>query len=126
MSLIEIRDEGILRVRWVRADSIAVNAIELGTSFLLAPDAIVRDWAPDSLAAIDDAAIEQILALHPALLLLGTGLVQRLPAQSLLAAFLRRGIGLEAMDNAAAARTYNLLADEGRRVVAAFLLPGPI
>ncbi|HRN60556.1 MAG TPA: MTH938/NDUFAF3 family protein, partial [Chiayiivirga sp.] len=33
-----------------------------------------------------------------------------------------RGIGLEAMDSAAAARTFNLLAGEGRRVVAAFLI----
>ena len=37
---------------------------------------------------------------------------------------LSRGIGLEAMDNAAAGRTFNLLAAEGRRVIAAFLLPG--
>jgi uncharacterized protein len=30
------------------------------------------------------------------------------------------------MDNAAAARTYDLLASEGRRVVAAFILPTKI
>ena len=41
-----------------------------------------------------------------------------------MAAFLRRGIGIEAMDNAAAARTFNLLAAEGRRVVAVFLVDG--
>jgi uncharacterized protein len=35
---------------------------------------------------------------------------------------LRSGIGVEVMDNRAAARTYNLLAAEGRRAVAAFLL----
>ena len=38
------------------------------------------------------------------------------------AACLSRGVGLEAMTNAAAARTYNVLAGEGRRVVAGFLL----
>lgn len=124
MSLVEHRNEGIHHVRWVRADAIAVNAGELTASFLLAPDAMVENWTPRSIGEIDDAAVEQILALQPAVVLLGTGLVQRLPAPSLLARFLRRGIGLEAMDNAAAARTYNLLAAEGRRVVAAFLLPG--
>ena len=41
-----------------------------------------------------------------------------------MAALLTRGIGLEVMDNAAAARTFNVLANEGRRVVAGFLLPG--
>ena len=33
-----------------------------------------------------------------------------------------RGIGLEVMTNAAAARTFNVLASEGRRVVAGFIL----
>ena len=33
-----------------------------------------------------------------------------------------RGIGLETMTNAAAARTFNVLASEGRRVVAGFVL----
>jgi uncharacterized protein len=40
-----------------------------------------------------------------------------------MAGFLRRNIGIEVMDNAAAARTYNLLASEGRRVIAGFILP---
>jgi uncharacterized protein len=41
-----------------------------------------------------------------------------------IATCLQRGIGLEAMTNAAAARTFNVLASEGRRVVAGFVLPG--
>jgi uncharacterized protein len=46
------------------------------------------------------------------------------PAAAFMAGFLRKGIGIEVMDNAAAARTYDLLAGEGRHVVAAFILPG--
>jgi len=41
-----------------------------------------------------------------------------------LAEFLKRGIGLETMDNTAAARTFNVLASEYRQVVGVFLLPG--
>ena len=51
-----------------------------------------------------------------------TGATQAFPPPVTLAAALRRGVGLEAMTNAAAARTYSVLAGEGRRVVAAFLL----
>lgn len=123
MSLIEHRPEGMHLVRWVRADAIAVGAREIDRSFLLMPDA-VHDWTPTSLDAVDEAAMQAVLALQPAVVLLGTGIVQRLPPARVTATFLRRGIGLEAMDNAAAARTYNLLAAEGRRVLAAFLLPG--
>jgi uncharacterized protein len=37
-------------------------------------------------------------------------------------AFARRGIGLEVMDTAAAARTFNVLSTEGRRVAALLYL----
>lgn len=122
MSLMEHRPEGQFAVRAVRADAVVIGAQELTRSFLLAPDHLVADWPPRSLQQIDAAAIEAVLALKPALVLLGTGPKQHFPAPALLGAFLSRGIGLEAMDNAATARTFNLLAAEGRRVVAAFLL----
>ena len=122
MSLLEQRPEGQFAVRAVGTGSIAIGAEELDRSFLLAPDRLLPGWRPRSLPEINDAAIAAVLALKPAVVLLGTGVRQQLPAPALLAAFLSRGIGLEAMDNAAAARTFNLLAAEGRRVVAAFLL----
>lgn len=124
MSLVEDRPEGVARIRWVRAEAIGIGDREFGRSLLVAPDRVLEDWAPRALDQIDDAAVAQVLELAPELVLLGTGTSQRMPPPALMAAFLRRGIGLEAMDNAAAARTFNLLVAEGRRAVAAFLLPG--
>ena len=57
-------------------------------------------------------------------MLLGTGPRQRFPSAAVMAALLTRGIGIEVMDNAAAARTFNVLASEGRRVVAGFVMQG--
>jgi len=68
--------------------------------------------------------MDAILTLNPAVILLGTGERQLFPKTDVLAACLTRGIGLEAMTNAAAARTYNVLASEGRRVALAMVLPG--
>ena len=65
-----------------------------------------------------------MLELKPELVLLGTGSRQQFPPAAFLAGFLRKGVGIEVMDNAAAARTYDLLAAEGRRVIVAFILPG--
>jgi len=124
MALIEHRPEGHHIVRRVSANGIVVDEREFAASLALAPDRADTAFAPRSVDEIDDAAIDAILALQPALVLLGTGARQRFPAQAVMAAFLRRGIGIEAMDNAAAARTFNLLAAEGRRVVAVFLLGG--
>ena len=57
------------------------------------------------------------------MVVLGTGERQVFPAAAFMTGFLRKGVGVEVMDNAAAARTYDLLAGERRRVVAAFILP---
>ncbi len=122
MSLIEHTSENILRVRWVRDDAIGIEDTALTQSFLLSPDRVVADWAPRGVDELDSVAIDAVLELKPELVLLGTGARQRFPSQEVMAAFLRRQIGFEVMDNAAAARTYHLLAYEGRRVVVAFLL----
>ena len=66
--------------------------------------------------------VDAILALAPSLVLLGSGQRHQFPSAEVMAACLTRGIGIEVMDNAAAARTFNVLATEGRKVVAAFLL----
>jgi len=99
-----------------------VNDLELRRSFLLSLDRLVEDWRPRGIDELAPSDMDAILALEPALVLLGSGASLRFPAAAVLASCLTRGIGIEVMDNAAAARTFNLLAGEGRRVVAAFLL----
>lgn len=84
---------------------------------------MVEDRPVAGMKALDAVAVEAILVLEPELVLLGTGPRQRFPSPALQALFLTRGVGLEVMDNGAAARTFNVLAGEGRRVVAAFILP---
>nr|WP_282452769.1 MTH938/NDUFAF3 family protein [Lysobacter sp. CAU 1642] len=113
--------DGGLRVRWVREDGLGVGEESLSTSLLLEPDRWTP-WAPVSFEEIDEAAIESLLALSPELILLGTGNRQRFLPPRLQARLLAAGVGVECMDNGAAARTFNLLADEGRRVLAAFLI----
>ena len=111
-------------LRGTTETGVLVNQRTLERSFLVAPAALVEDWPPASVDALEPAHMEAVLALKPALVILGTGARQRFPSAAVMAALLTRGIGLEAMDNAAAARTFNVLATEGRAVVGAFLLPG--
>lgn len=117
------RPEGYLFIRRVGERSVTVMDRELEASFLLAPDQVVEDWPVTDVATLDETAGEAVRALRPEVVLLGTGNRQRFPSAAFMAGFLRKGIGIEVMDNAAAARTYDLLAAEGRRVVAAFILP---
>ena len=99
-----------------------VNNRSLDASFIVAPDRLVEGWPVDDVRALQVADLEPLLALEPELVVLGCGERQAFPPQAVLAACLSRGIGLETMTNAAAARTYNVLAGEGRRVVAGFIL----
>jgi uncharacterized protein len=104
--------------------SALVNERRLVASFFLSPEVLREDWPVTDITAMRPADLEPLLALAPELIVLGGGAVQAFPPAEVLAACLQRGIGLEAMTNSAAARTFNVLASEGRRVVAGFMLPG--
>jgi uncharacterized protein len=73
----------------------------------------------EDLARFDSS---RILALDPEIVLLGTGPRQIFPAASFRAQFLGAGIGIEVMDTGAAARTFNVLVSEHRRVVALLMM----
>lgn len=116
--------EGYLFFRACAADSVTIVDRVLTRSFLLAPDRLVENWPVASADQFDLAAVEAVAALAPEVVLLGTGERQVFPSREAQVALLRQRIGIEVMDNAAACRTYNLLAGEGRRVIAAIMLPG--
>ncbi|WP_449428305.1 Mth938-like domain-containing protein [Rhodanobacter umsongensis] len=118
------RPEGYLFVRRVGTRSVTLIDRELQGSFLLAPDRVIEHWPVAAADTLDTGHVDSVLALQPELVILGTGVRQVFPPAAFMAGFLRKGVGIEVMDNAAAARTYNLLAGEGRRVVAGFILPG--
>ena len=62
--------------------------------------------------------LELLLRNEPELVILGTGERNVFPPRELTFAFARRRVGLEVMNTGAAARTFNVLAGEGRRVAA--------
>ena len=102
--------------------SALVNERKLERSFVISPRALVENWPVGDIAAMAPADLQPLLELEPELILLGSGETQAFPPAETMAACLSQGIGLEAMTNAAAARTFNVLAGEGRRVVAGFVL----
>jgi uncharacterized protein len=72
--------------------------------------------------SMDDFAA--VLALGPAsveFVLLGAGATQILPPKAIREGLRAAGIGLEFMSTESAARTYNVLASDGRRVAATLI-----
>ena len=79
-------------------------------------------WAP-SYEQLGPEHFEAIAELAVEVVIFGSGDRIRFPRPAWLAPLARRRIGIETMDTAAACRTYNILAQEGREVAVALLLP---
>lgn len=116
------RPDDHLYVRLVEDDAITIVDRRYHRSLLLARDRVVEDWPVRDAGQLQPGDIEPILQLEPEVVLLGTGTRQQFPPAQTMRAFLRADVGVEVMDNAAAARTHSVLAGEGRRVVVAFIL----
>ncbi len=109
-------------LRGISADGVLVNDKTLNSSFILTPNELLENWRPASSQDLVADDMQALLDLKPVLVILGTGSRQQFPSAAVMAACLTRGIGIEVMDNAAAARTFNVLATEGRKVVAGFIV----
>lgn len=106
-------------------DWIEVNGSRHHGSLLVRPQGPVTPWAVASFQALDAASLLALLDERPEVILLGTGAQLRFPSPALTRPLLQAGVGVEAMDSAAACRTYNILMAEGRQVLAALLAQPP-
>ena len=103
-----------------------MGPLKFGHSLLVPWQGDVQAWPPEHVDQLQAAHFEQVLVLRPELVIFGSGVRHRFIAPSLVRCLIERGIGVEMMDTAAACRTYNILASEGRTVLAALLLdPAP-
>jgi uncharacterized protein len=101
---------------------VAINQQSYAHSVWFAPEGPVHAWPIANLDGLQAEAFAPILAARPDVLILGTGERQRFPAPALARLLREAGIGVESMDTGAACRTYNILAAEGRNVVAALIV----
>ena len=100
-----------------------INGTRWSRSVLLPWRGEVQPWPLEDLAGLAPGHFEQVLALAPELVIFGSGERLRFVAPGLYRCLIEARIGVETMDTAAACRTYNVLASEGRSVVAALLVP---
>ncbi|HZH10104.1 MAG TPA: MTH938/NDUFAF3 family protein [Microvirga sp.] len=93
---------------------------------ILALPSGIRAWPIGSIGELTDDVLEPVFAEGEEieLLLIGTGIDVAAVPQSLRARFREAGIGLDVMQTGAAARTYNILLAENRKVAAALIAVG--
>lgn len=118
-------DVGVIRVhtRSVRQTPEPSDGVrQLTRSTIVTPDTLVEDWQPRMAHELAVKHMQDVLAFEPEIVILGTGRYLHFPANEIMQACHQAGAGVEVMDTGAACRTYNILAAEGRRVVAALIM----
>ena len=88
---------------------------------IVGAEALVTDWAAGGATSLDAAMLEPVLSLAPEVVIVGMPAPVKWPSADVRALLGARRIGLEVMEFGAACRTYNVLAQEDRRVILALL-----
>jgi uncharacterized protein len=107
-----------LTVRSYAPGEINIAGQTIRTPCIVSSERLISDWTVPSAASLDLAALEPLLALNPKVVLIGADSVAREDHGALRRTLEARGIALEIMGLGAACRTYNVLAQERREVVA--------
>ncbi|MGM0517149.1 MAG: Mth938-like domain-containing protein [Pseudomonadota bacterium] len=95
---------------------VLVNDQRLEATFLLTPEELHAEVPVDDLPALSEQGESLLTRDDPEVVIVGTGARTRMGPAALSAALMRKGVGIEYMDTAAALRTYTVLASELRRV----------
>ncbi len=112
-------DPQVLSVRGYAPGLIDVAGQLVRAPCILSAERLITDWPVRSAAELDEAALAPILALRPTLVLIGTDSAAAQQAGGGLRRSVQaRGVALEIMDLGAACRTFNVLVQERREVVA--------
>ncbi len=101
---------------------IAVGPDKVHSSLILGARGLRLPWDCSRFEDLTVAHFAPLFEVEAELILFGSGARNRFVPPVWLQPLMARRIGLETMDTQAACRTYNILAGEGRNVVAALLL----
>jgi uncharacterized protein len=105
-------------IRSVDSDGIRIGEAVYTATVALTGAEVVESWTDKAISRLEEDDFSALLDAMPEIIVLGTGKSNVFPPRKLVFAMARRRVGFEVMDTAAAARTYNVLAGEGRQVAA--------
>jgi len=104
---------------------VGVGADKITRSVVISSQGARIDWPSERFEDLGAGHFATLAELDAEVVIFGSGSRIRFPQPAWLKPLMARRIGIETMDTAAACRTYNVLAQEGRRVAVALLLEQP-
>ena len=101
---------------------VEVNQERHHSSLIVTPNQLLLEWPVKSIKDVKENSFEAIESLSVEIILLGTGNIQEHLEPRLLEYFSKKNMVVESMNNQSACRTYNILANEERKVLLALML----
>lgn len=101
---------------------VSIEADTIRRSLVISASGERIDWPCTSFDDLTEEHFAKLAELDAEVVIFGSGKRLKFPPTAWLRPLIDKRVGLETMDTAAACRTYNILAGEGRRVVAALVL----
>jgi uncharacterized protein len=101
---------------------VAINNEKVESSVVVGSHGERFEWDCNRFEDLAAPHFEQLASLGAELIIFGSGSRIRFPQAAWLRALIEQRTGVETMDTPAACRTYNILASEGRHVIAALLV----
>jgi uncharacterized protein len=118
MRLVLDSDATVHTVRRYEAGAVVVGDQRLTGPCILSARRVISDWPASASMPLTEADLAPLLELAPAIVLLGWSQQPQVPEPGVRRSLGQRGIAVECMNLGAACRTYNVLVQEGRPVVA--------
>ncbi|RZL94258.1 MAG: hypothetical protein EOP76_07650 [Variovorax sp.] len=104
---------------------VAINNERVEHSVVLGSRGERFEWNCSRFEELDATHFAQLASLGAELVIFGSGERIRFPKPQWLQLLMAQRTGVETMDTHAACRTYNILAGEGRHVLAALIVESP-
>ena len=101
---------------------VEVNQERHQTSLIITPNQLLLEWPFKTIKDIKENSFDAIESFNIEIILLGTGNIQEPLEPKILEYFSKKNMAVECMNNQSACRTYNILANEERKVLLALML----
>lgn len=119
---LDIADKNANKIQSYSEDSFKVKNNIYASNIVISRDTLIDNWSSEGFKSFATQHLDQIIQWQPEIIILGTGETIASPDPEMTAYVNAHQIGFEIMHTGAACRSYNVLIDEGRHVVACLFL----
>lgn len=122
MQLIQNHTNEVNLIKSIDAHSILIGEVKFEESCIVSNQTLSHQLELTDILKLTTSHIDQLLDSNPEIVILGSGIEHTFPNICVLKPIAEKNIGFEVMNNQSAARTYNVLVAEERKVACLLII----